>query len=253
MLLLRLPAAIAVIALLLPGLRPSAAAEVKVWAGGVVRPVLSELAPRFEREAGHKLAIEYGSSPEFARHLAGGQTFDAAILIPATIDAWIKEGRIAADSRTNIAQAGLGVAVRAGADKPDVATVAALKQTLLDAKSVAHSSEGPTRAQLMRLLDRLGIAEQMRSKLKPFPGGGVLKSVAEGNAEMVVAPIPTIVGTTGVVNAGPLPPDLQTYLQLTAGVASAAKEAAAARALIRLLAGPAAADIIRAKGFEPFK
>jgi molybdate transport system substrate-binding protein len=229
------------------------AAEVRVWAGGVIRPVLAEVKPRFERDTPHRLIIEYGSSPEFARHLAAGQSFDAAILIPATIDDWIRQGKIAVASRVNIAQAGLGVAVRAGAAKPDVASVAALKQALLDAKSVAHSSEGPTRAQLMRLLDRLGIADQMQPKLKPFPGGGVLKSVAEGNAEMVIAPIPTIVSTAGVLNAGPLPAELQTYLQLTAGAAAGSRHSEAANAFLATLTSPATGEVLKAKGFEPFK
>src|SRR5262245_3533175 len=95
------------------------AGEVTIWAGGVLRPVLNELGPQFERSSGHKLVIEYGSSPEFARHLAAGRTFDAAILVPATIDDWIRQGKIGAGSRTEIARIGSGVAVRSGASKPE--------------------------------------------------------------------------------------------------------------------------------------
>jgi molybdate transport system substrate-binding protein len=228
------------------------AAEVKVWAGGVLRPVLTELKARYEGATRNTLVIEYGSSPEFARHLNAGQTFDVAILVPATIDGWIKQGRIATDSRSRIARAGLGVAVRKGAAKPALDSVEDLKRAMLGAKSVAHSREGPTRAQLMRLLDRLGIAADMKSKLKPYPGGGILKAVAQGEAEMAVSPIPTVLSTPGIDNAGALPPALQNYLELVAGVAANAKEPEGARAFIRLLSEPAAIEVIKARGFELF-
>lgn len=226
------------------------AAEVKVWAGGVVRPVLEAFRPDFERNSGHTLVIDYGSSPEFQRRLAEGKSFDVAILVPATIDAWIKSGTVAAGSRSNLARAGLGVAVKAGAAKPAVGTVAGLKDALLSSKSVAHSNEGPTRAQLMSLLERLGIAAQMAPKLKPLPGGGILKAVAEGQAELAVSPLPTIVSTPGIDNAGALPAELQSYLELTAGIATAAKEPAAGRALLDALFSPAGLAVIAAKGFE---
>jgi len=231
---------------------PAGAGELTVWTGGVFRPALNELKPQFEQAARHALVIHYGSSPEFERHLAAGQAFDAAILVPATIDRWIKQGKVAAASRMNIARAGLGVAIRAGAPKPDIASVDGLRRTLLNAKSVAHSSEGPTRAQLMRLLDRLGIGAAMTAKLKPYPGGGILKAVAQGDAEMAVSPMPTIVSTPGIDNAGPLPPELQNYLELTAGTAVGTREPEGAGAFIRFLAGASAIAAIKAKGFELF-
>ena len=249
-----LGAALGIGLLLLAQNAAAIAGEVTIWAGGVLRPVLNELGPQFEGATGHKFVIEYGSSPEFARHLAAGRTFDAAFLVPATIDDWIKQGKIVAGSRTEIARVGSGIAVRSGASKPEVGSAEAVKQALLNAKSVAYASEGPTRAQLMQLLDRLGIAGDMQSKLKPFAAGSVLKFVAQGDGEMALAPIPSILTTPGVENAGPLPPELQTYLELTAGIGTSAKEAEGAKALIKVLAEPAAIAVIKAKGLEePFR
>ena len=227
------------------------AAEVKVWSGGVFSTVLTELGPQFERATGHKPSFEFGTSPAFARQIGDGQVFDVAILLPATIDDWIKNGNIVASSRTDIARAALGVAVRTGAPKPDIRSVEAFRQTLLDAKSVAHATEGATTVQLMRLLDRLEISAQMKEKLRPTAGSNVLRSVAQGDAEIVVVPIPEIVSTPGIDIVGPLPPELQSYINLTAGISSRAKEPTGAEAFIKFLKGPEGVGIINAKGLEP--
>ena len=227
------------------------AGEVKVWSGGVFSTVLTELGPQFERATGYKPSFEFGTSPAFARQIGDGQVFDVAILLPSTIDDWIKKGTIVASSRTDIARAALGVAVRAGVPKPDIRSVEAFKQMLLNAKSVAHAAEGATTVQLMRLLDRLGISAQMRDKLRPTAGSNVLRSVAQGDAEIVVVPIPEIVNTPGIDIVGPLPPELQSYINLTAGISAGAKDAAGAQAFIKFLKEPAATDAINAKGLEP--
>ena len=185
------------------------AGEVKVWSGGVFSAVLTEIGPQFERATGYKPLFEFGTSPAFARQIGDGQAFDVAILLPATIDDWIKNGTIVASSRTDIARAALGVAVRAEAPKPDIRSVEAFRQTLLNARSVAHATEGATTVQLMRLLDRLGISAQTKEKLRPTAGSNVLRSVAQGDAEIVIVPIPEIVSAPGIDIVGPLPPELR--------------------------------------------
>jgi molybdate transport system substrate-binding protein len=141
--------------------------------------------------------------------------------------------------------------VRTGVAKPDISSIEAFKRTLLDTTSVAHSREGPSGVYFMRLLDRLGIAEQMKPKLRPMSASGAVKALAKGEAELLVLVIPLILTEHGVEFVGPLPAELQTWIVLTAGIGTATKEAAAGRALIKFLTSETAASVIKAKGMEP--
>jgi molybdate transport system substrate-binding protein len=227
------------------------AAEIKVIAAGPLTAVFKELGPQFERDTGHKLVTRFATTSVVKREIDAGETFDLAISITSGIDDWIKEGKIVAATRAAVAYAGLGMGVRAGARKPDIGSVEASKRALLHAKSVAHGAESASAAYFKGLLERLGIAEEMKSKLKPMGPGAVLKSVASGEVEIGVAVVPTIVAAPGVELVGPFPSELQTYVGFTAGVSTGAKELEAAQALITFLTSPAAVAVIKAKGMEP--
>lgn len=245
-----LAAALQIIILVRLGITADAA-EIKVWSGGVFRPVMNELGPRFERMTGHKLVIEFAASPVFSRRLDAGQSFDVAILLPETIDEWIKQGKIVANTRTNIARATLGVAIATGSPKSDISSIDTFKRTLLNAKAVSYFPDGAVGKHFMSMLDRLGIAVDMKSKLRPAPAGGTSPaSVAKGEAELAVAFIPAIVGIPGVELVGALPSELAFHVDLSAGVSVAAKELEPAMAFIRLLASADGAAVIKAKGFE---
>ena len=226
------------------------AAEVKVVAAAPMTAVLKELGPQFERDTGHKLVIRFAPTPAVKREIDAGETFDVAISVTSGIDDLIKEGKIVAGTRAAVAFTGLGVGVRAGAPKPDIRSVDAVKRTLLNAKSVAHSAEGASVAIFKGMLERIGIAEEMRPKLKPLAGSG-LESFVSGDAEIVVLFVPTIVAASGVELVGLFPSELQTYLSFAAGVGTSAMEPGAAQALIKFLTAPKAAAIIKAKGMEP--
>ena len=133
------------------------AAEIKVICAGGIGPVVTALAPEFEKASGHKIVFTFVSGPVVQREVDKGAAFDVAISLPDVIEALIKSGKIAPGSRADIARTGVGVSVRAGAPKPDISTVDAFKQTLLKAKSIAHSKEGASGVYFMGLLDRLGI------------------------------------------------------------------------------------------------
>ena len=227
------------------------AAEVKVIAGSPLTAVFKELGPHFERDIGHKLATRLAPTAVVKREIDAGATFDLAISVTTAIDDWIKEGKILATTRAAVAYSGLGVVVRAGAPKPDIGSVEAFRRALLNAKSVAHNSQSASAADFTSLLERLGIAGEMKSRLRPISSGNVPNSVVSGEAEIGVATVPTITATPGVDLVGPLPAELQTYISFTAGVSAGAKEPEAAQALIRFLASPAAVAVIRAKGLEP--
>jgi molybdate transport system substrate-binding protein len=227
------------------------AAEVKIIAGGPLTAVFKELGPQFERDTGHKLVTRFAVTSVVKREIDAGDTFDLAISSTSGIDDWIKEGKIVAATRAVVAYAGLGVGVRAGAPKPDIGSVEASRRALLNAKSVAHGAESASAASFKGLLERLGIAEEMKPKLKPVVGGAVVKSVTSGEVEIVVAVVPGIVAAPGVELVGPFPSELQTYISFTAGVSTGAKEPEAAQALIKFLTSPAAFAVIKAKGMHP--
>ena len=165
-------------------------------------------------------------------------------------DDLIKQGKILAATRTDVARGGIGIAVRAGAPKPDIGSVEALKRALLDAKSITYAREGGSGIYFAGLLERLGMAEAMRAKTK-FGTGNVAELVARGDAEMAVQLITELIAVRGVELVGPLPAEVQNYIVLTAGVGAQAKEPGLAKAFLQFLTAPAAVPVIKSKGLEP--
>jgi molybdate transport system substrate-binding protein len=227
------------------------AAEIKLISAAAFTQATNDLRAQFERTTGHKLLVKSVPGPLVKREIDGGETFDVAISQPAMIDDLIKEDKIVAGTRADIGRAGVGVGVRAGAAKPDVGSVDALKKALLEAKSVGHTQEGATRAHFMRVLDQLGIAEEMKPKLKPIPAGAGAEIVARGEADIIVLTMASIVNLPGVELAGPLPAQLQSYIGFTAGIGAAAKEPEAAKALVTFFTSEQVASLLKAKGMEP--
>lgn len=213
--------------------------------------VINTLGPQFERDTGHKLVTRFASTSVVKREIDAGETSDLAISVTSGIDDWIKEGKIVAATRVAVAYTGLGVGVRAGAPKPDIGSVEAFRRALLNAKSVAHFAESASAASFKGLLERLGIAEEMKPKLKPMVGGAIYKSLTSGEVEIVIAVVPGIVAAPGVELVGSFPSELQIYVIFAAGVSTGANEPGAAQALIKFLTSPAAVAVIKAKGMEP--
>jgi molybdate transport system substrate-binding protein len=228
------------------------AAEINIISAAIMRPVFGELGPEFERATGHKLVAKYGVTGEMKRQIEGGEAFDLVIAGSALVDDLIKQGKIAADSRTPLARAGMGVAVRAGSVKPNISSVDAFKSALLNAKSISYVPEGATGVQLAKIIEKLGISEQMKAKSKPQTNpANVGKAVAAGEAELGLALAPILVAAPGAELAGLFPDELQDWFVNTAGVSAAAKQPDAAKALIKHLTTPAASAVIKAKGLEP--
>jgi len=166
------------------------------------------------------------------------------------IDALIREGKIVAATRANFAYAPVAVGVRKGTAKPDIGSVEAFKRALLSAKSVAHAAVGASGDHFKSMLQRLGIAEEMKPKLRPMPADRIVQAVPSGEAEMIVVTSSVIMmGDTELV--GPIPAELQFYNSFAAGLATKAAQAEAATGLLNLLTSPSAASVIKAKGMEP--
>jgi len=229
----------------------SQAAELKVLSGNGAKAAVRELCSQFERATGNKIELRFEVNADLERKIEAGETFDVAVLNPPVIDALIKHGKLVAGSRADIGRAGLGLAVRSGAPKPDIGSVEAFKRALLAANAVAYPGKGASGLYFVSLLDRLGIAAPMKSKLRPMAAEDTVEVVARGDADMVVVVASRIYDVAGVDAVGPIPPELQTQIGFAAGLGASAKEPAAAKALIRFLTAPTAAPTLKAKGVEP--
>jgi len=244
--------AVVAVAIALPNGGFAQAAEIKVISSPGVRGAMSELARRFEGVTGHKVVVDFNVFAILRRRIDAGETFDVAILSPANFEELIQAGKIAADTRTAFGRTGMGLAVRKGGPRPDIISPEAFKQAMLNAKSIAYSKEGGSGKIFLAVLDRVGIASEMKPKVKAVAGGHtrLFQAVIEGDTEFGFAPVGSILADPAVELVGGLPPELQTYAVFTVGANEAAKEPEAAKALIRFLTGPAAAPVLKAYGVE---
>lgn len=218
-------------------------------AGSAMAGAFGELIPQFEKLTGHKVVIQYGATGNFKKKIEAGEEVDLVIFGSDGVDDLIKQGKIAGDTRVDIARVGIGVAVRDGAPKPDVSSIDALRTTLLNAKSITYtpgSATGPD-----KVLERLGIAEQVKDKIKPNPSDRVPQAVATGEVELAIGNAPSFLSTKGVQLAGLLPAELQSWFVNTAGVSTAAAQPDAAKALLKLFSSSDAAAAIKSRGMEP--
>jgi molybdate transport system substrate-binding protein len=230
--------------------------DIAVYCTTALNKTMEDLSPQFERASGHKLVLTFASAASLAKRVADGEGPDAAIVAGPALDDLIKSGRVGG-SRVDIAKSGMGVAVRAGAAKPDISTTEAFKRALMNAKAIAASNPaggGASGTHFAAVLTRLGIAEAIQPKLK-YSGGGLGglagTLVANGDAELGVQQISELMAAGGVDIVGPLPAELQNTTQFSAGVPVNAKAPDAGRALIAFLATPAACAVLKAKGLEP--
>jgi molybdate transport system substrate-binding protein len=228
----------------------AAADEIRVWTARAIATVLADVGSEFERATGHRLIITSDLPPAFLRRLDAGEPFDLLISGTSPVDEWIRNGKIAAETRTEIARSGIGVEVRAGSRKPDIGTVDAFKRALLNAKSIAYLKIG-SGAYLEGLLERLGMSKALESKIIRPDSDIVSELVAKGDVELGMTVITQILTTPGVELVGPLPPEIQSYVTFVAGVSSQSRAPKAASDLIKFLAGPKAIAVIRAQGMEP--
>ena len=228
------------------------AAEIRVLASNGVKATLEELAPAFERQTGNRVVIEFGLAAVLKRQIEGGAPFDLAILTSAGIDDLAKQGKIDAGSRAAIARSGVGIGIKKGAPRSDISTPDALKRTLLAARSISWAKEGQSGIYFAGLLERMGIAEQMKPKIVPAAQGSeVGKLVVEGKAQYGVILVNELMAVPGVEVLGPLPEALQSYTVFHSAVGSASKNAAAAKAFSQFLTSPSSRAVFKAKGQEP--
>src|SRR5450759_800552 len=230
------------------------AAEIKLFSGRGFSPVLDALIGDFERSSGHKVTISYGPGHKISERIKGGEMLDLAILPLPLIDELVKQGKIVEGSKVNIAHSDVGMGVRAGAPKPDTGSLDAFKRSLLAINLIVCSDPAigaTTSVYFTRMLERLGIADQMKTKIKFVSDTHTADYVARGEADIAVQLGNELLAVPGVEFV-PLPPEFQTKdFIFSAGVAATAKEPEASRLLIQFLAAPAAIPVIKAKHLDP--
>jgi molybdate transport system substrate-binding protein len=232
------------------------AAEVHVMISGGLTAAFNALVPEFERTAGHKVITAYGPSMGTTTNaipvrLERGEPADVLIMVGYALGDLIKQGKVVADSRVDLVNSKIGVAVKAGAAKPDISTADAIKRALLAAKSVAYSDSASGAYISTEMFNKLGIADAMKDKAKKIPATPVAEIVARGEAELGFQQISELKPVVGIDIVGPLPDDLQKVTVFSAGIASVSKAPEAGRMLIKFLASPAARDTIVKSGLEP--
>jgi len=233
---------------------PVLAAELKVMSTVALNAPLDDLKPKFESATGHKLTIVYGLIAELKKRVEGGEAADVMILSRGALDDLQTQGKVASGSVVNLASSYVAIAVRAGAPKPDISTADALKRTLLDGKSIVYADPakgGASGVYFAKVLERLGMVDQMKSKTTLVPGAQAAEVVAKGEAELGVGMSSEIVPVAGAQLVGALPGDLNFVIVFSAGIGPASKNPAAANELIRFITGPTGAPMLKAAGMDP--
>jgi molybdate transport system substrate-binding protein len=226
-------------------------AQLRVLASNGMRAVIEELRPQLEREVGRPLAIDFNTSVAVRQRIESGDAFDVAVLTAEVVNELAKAGKITSGSVMDLGRSGIGFGVRSGAAKPDVRTPEAVKQTLLNAKSLTWVSIGASRAHIDRMIEALGITSQLKSKIDLTQGvDESVKHVADGKTEMIITLTSEILPAKGVQYVGPLPAKFQNYVAFAAGISPKSSAAAASALFIKRLAGPAAAPVYQSKGME---
>jgi len=227
------------------------AAEIKVLASGATEEIINEIVPAFEKASGHKVAIAFTGTANIKKRIAAGEAYDLVIVGSLVIDGFIHQNKIVPNSRTDLMKSGVGAAVKARAPKPDIGTSEALKKTLLAAKSIGYSS-GPSGEYMVSLVERMGIADQIKPKMKQAPSGTRISTMIDsGEAEIGFQQISELIHEKGIDYLGPLPPEIQNVTVYSAGLHTGSREPEAANALVKALKSPDAVGIIKAHGMEP--
>jgi molybdate transport system substrate-binding protein len=230
------------------------AAEIKAFMTIGMQSALDDLVPAFEKVSGHKIVPSFATAAVLNKRLQGGEAADLLISVRGGIDNLIKEGKVLVGSDATLARSGVGIAVRKGAVKPDISTPDALKRALLAAKAVSHSDPavgGASGVHFAKVLERLGIAEEMKVRIKyPPPNGLTARLLVSGDVDMAVQQMPELMSVDGVELVGPLPGDLALTTVFAAGIPASALETDAAKGFIKFLQSPEAKAVMKLKGLE---
>jgi len=231
--------------------QPGHAAEIKLLASGATHETCNDLIPLFEKASGHKVQVTFAGTVNIKKRMAAGEVFDVVFMARPEIDAFIQQGKMLPGSRVDLMKSGVGAAVKAGAPRPDISSPESLKKALLAAKSIGYSS-GPSGMYMVKLFERMGIAEQVKPKLIQTVSPtrvGVL--VARGDAGIGFQQVSELIHESGIDFLGPLPAGVQEITVFSAALLNGVTQPDAAKALVKFFTGPEAATVIKKHGMEP--
>ena len=224
---------------------------IRVLVSNGMKAAIEELKPQCERAINAPLEFQFSSTAGLKKRIEAGEAFDATIISAEAIADLIKQGKLAGASRADIGRSPLGIGIRAGSAKPNIQTTDALKQALVAVPSITYPQDGATRGFIERTFDRLGIAQQIKSKIILAPSSGAAtESVAMGKATFVITLFSEIVPVHGVEILGALPGEYQTYVNFTIAASASSSRGDAIQKLAAFLTGPTAAPILKGKGLE---
>src|SRR5438552_15134251 len=233
----------------------AAAADVKGLSTIALQSVAEELLPQFEKASGHKVSIAYGLGVAMVKRVQEGEAADFLLAPRGAVDGLLKAGKLAPGSDVSLARSSVGIAVRKGAPRPDISTPEALKRTLLAARAVSYSNPaygGASGVHFAKVLERLGIADEMKPKTRfPPEGGFTARLLAAGEVDLAVPQAGELISVPGVELVGSLPGELQSVTTFAVAIPTAARQADAAKALIKYLQSAEAAAVMKAKGLDP--
>ena len=225
---------------------------IEVWATAALREAYKVLAPQFERDAGHKVIIHWISTVDLMKRLKAGEVTDLVISTAGNIEELTRVGVLKRESWVDLAKSGVGVAVRAGTAKPDISTAEALKQTLLAAKSISYST-GPSGVYMIQLIERMGITDALKPKVKQVKGEPIGAVVARADADIGFQQISELLPVQGIDIVGPLPAEVQEITVFRAGVHIKARAPDLANTFARYVAAPAAGAVLKQTGLVPIQ
>ncbi len=227
------------------------AAELKVLASGAVKEAYGEIIPQFEKASGHKVSITWAGTVDIKKKVAAGEAYDVVIIASNEMDAFVKDGKIAAGTKVDLVKSAVGVAIKPGTPKPDLSNGDGLKKALLAAKSVGYST-GPSGAYLVTLFDKMGIADQVKAKSKiTTPGVPVAGLIRSGDAEIGFQQVSELIHEPGIEFLGPIPSDVQQITTFSGGIPAGSKETAAAKVLQSFLTAKERTDTLKKHGLSP--
>jgi molybdate transport system substrate-binding protein len=229
----------------------ASAAEIKVLSTQATEQSYRELVPQFEKATGHKVTTIFTGTLDADKRVTANEQHDLLIMSQSSIDAHVKGGKVVQGSRVDLARSGVAVGVKTGAPKPDIRSVDALKRMILNAKSIGYST-GPSGNYIITLFEKLGVLDQVKPKMRQTATGVFVGSIiASGEVEIGFQQVSELSQYEGVDYVGPLPAEVQNYTTFSSGILSNAKEAEAARALVRYITSPQAGAVYRKRGMEP--
>jgi molybdate transport system substrate-binding protein len=231
-----------------------AGTEIKLMSSGGLKAVIAELSEAFQGAGSHKLLAVFGPPAAIKTRIEGGEAVDVAVMSQALIDDLVKQRKLSADGRVTLARSGLGLAVGAGAPKPDISTVEKFKRVLLEAKSLVYTDPaggGASGIHFAKVIAQLGIAQEVNAKARLNSGSYNAEFVARGEAELAIQQISEILPVKGAELVGPLPEGVQLITAFAAAIGANTKARPAAEQLIGFLGSDEARRVIRANGMEP--